>query len=70
MKKEREVRKGKSGEIIHVWVVSDLLPAFRSMSLYVPPDQSLLRFGDTLEEGGVALHPIEDPLLHPSTNKT
>lgn len=47
----------------------DLLPAFRSRSLYVPPDLGLLRFGDTLKECGVALHPKEDPLLHSSPNK-
>lgn len=50
--------------------LSDLLPAFRSRSLYVPPDLGLLRFGDTLKESGVALHPKENPLLHQSPNKT
>lgn len=55
-----------------VWMseLSDLLPAFRSRSLYVPLDLGLLRFGDTLEERGVALHPKQDPLLYPSPNKT
>lgn len=55
-----------------VWMseLSDLLPAFRSRSLYVPLDLGLLRFGDTLEERGVALQPKQDPLLYPSPNKT
>lgn len=76
-------RKGKTGNervrIIYVWVMcvcvwmsalSDLLSVFRSRSLDEPLDLSLLRFGDTLEEGGVALHPKQDPLHHPSTSKT
>lgn len=47
----------------------DLLPAFRSSSLYVPLDLGLLRFGDTLKEGGVALYSKENPLLHTSPTK-
>lgn len=49
---------------------SNLLSALRSRSLYVPPDTGLLRLGDTLEEGGVALNPKENFLLHMSSTKT
>lgn len=68
---------GENDSCIGVWVacvytraLTNLLPAFRSRSLYVPPDLGLLRFGDALEEGGVALHPKEKLLLHLSPTKT
>lgn len=53
-----------------VGALADLLPALGSGSLDEPLDLRLLGFGETLQEGGVALHPEQKLLLQPSASQS
>lgn len=49
---------------------TDLFPPLGPGSLEEPLDLCLLGFGDALQEGGVAMHPEQDLLRHPSAGRT